>query len=102
MLCMCLLALLFTVLYLISICFFYLYMLHHLFFTFIFFIFFYFSIYKAGGIQALFTGSIARVSWLLPFTTIYLGVYEMSKRRLLAYKKKRVLILRNKIDKKEL
>eukprot|EP00596_Hydrurales_sp_CCMP1899_P008632 CAMPEP_0119034416 /NCGR_PEP_ID=MMETSP1177-20130426/1401_1 /TAXON_ID=2985 /ORGANISM="Ochromonas sp, Strain CCMP1899" /LENGTH=366 /DNA_ID=CAMNT_0006991829 /DNA_START=133 /DNA_END=1233 /DNA_ORIENTATION=+ len=45
------------------------------------------SIYKAGGIQALFVGSAARVSWLLPFTTIYLGVYEVSKRKLLTYKK---------------
>jgi len=28
-----------------------------------------------------------RVAWLLPFTTIYLGVYEVCKRRLLTYKK---------------
>ena len=48
-----------------------------------------YSIYKAGGVKALFVGSAARVSWLLPFTTIYLGVYEVSKRRLLAYKKAR-------------
>jgi hypothetical protein len=32
-------------------------------------------------------GSAARVAWLLPFTTIYLGVYEICKRRLLASKK---------------
>ena len=31
-------------------------------------------------------GSAARVAWLLPFTTIYLGVYEICKRRLLAIK----------------
>jgi hypothetical protein len=39
---------------------------------------------------------VARVSWLLPFTTIYLGVYEVSKRRLLAYKKKRNLAAKAK------
>ena len=33
------------------------------------------------GINALFVGSAARVAWLLPFTTIYLGVYEICKRR---------------------
>lgn len=44
------------------------------------------SIYRTQGMSGLFAGSIARVSWLLPFTTIYLGVYEMSKRRLLALK----------------
>jgi hypothetical protein len=32
---------------------------------------------------ALFVGSLARVAWLLPFTTLYLGVYEASKRLLL-------------------
>jgi Mitochondrial carrier protein len=53
------------------------------------------SIYKAGGVKALFVGSAARVSWLLPFTTIYLGVYEVSKRRLLAYKKKRAASKKN-------
>lgn len=45
------------------------------------------SIYQEGGINALFVGSAARVSWLLPFTTIYLGIYEVCKRNLLAYKK---------------
>jgi Mitochondrial carrier protein len=44
-------------------------------------------IYKTQGISGLFAGSIARVSWLLPFTTIYLGVYEVSKRKLLRLKK---------------
>ena len=44
------------------------------------------SIYKAGGVKALFVGSSARVAWLLPFTTIYLGIYEMAKRRVLAIK----------------
>mmetsp|Transcript_793 Transcript_793/g.1029 ORF Transcript_793/g.1029 Transcript_793/m.1029 type:complete len:192 (+) Transcript_793:218-793(+) len=41
------------------------------------------SIYGSGGMPALFVGSLARVTWLLPFTTIYLGVYEASKRLLL-------------------
>jgi solute carrier family 25 S-adenosylmethionine transporter 26 len=45
------------------------------------------SIYASGGIQALFVSSGARVAWLLPFTTIYLGVYELSKRKLLDFKK---------------
>jgi solute carrier family 25 S-adenosylmethionine transporter 26 len=49
------------------------------------------SIYAAGGVDALFVGSVARVAWLLPFTTIYLGVYEMSKRRLLASKKEKAI-----------
>lgn len=42
------------------------------------------SIYADGGVKALFVGSFARVTWLLPFTTIYLGMYEYSKRFLLA------------------
>ena len=46
------------------------------------------SIYKQGGIEALFVGSSARVAWLLPFTTIYLGVYEISKRKILEIKYK--------------
>ena len=44
------------------------------------------SIYQEGGLSALFVGSYARVAWLLPFTTIYLGIYEMIKRHLLARK----------------
>jgi len=46
------------------------------------------SIYKAGGINGLFVGSAARVAWLLPFTTIYLGIYEACKRQILAKKTK--------------
>ena len=45
------------------------------------------AIYKAGGYDGLFIGSTARVAWLLPFTTIYLGIYEFSKRHLLELKK---------------
>lgn len=41
-----------------------------------------FSIYNAGGTKALFVGAFARVCWLLPFTTIYLGVYESAKKRI--------------------
>lgn len=45
------------------------------------------SIYNTAGINGLFVGSAARVAWLLPFTTIYLGVYEVAKRKLLQLKK---------------
>jgi hypothetical protein len=44
------------------------------------------SVYRSGGMGALFVGSTARIAWLVPFTTIYLGIYEASKRRMLAYK----------------
>lgn len=47
------------------------------------------SIYQNGGVEALFTGSAARVAWLLPFTTIYLGVYEVAKRKILDLKQKK-------------
>lgn len=47
------------------------------------------SIYQSGGVEALFTGSAARVAWLLPFTTIYLGVYEVAKRKILEMKQKK-------------
>ena len=46
------------------------------------------SIYSEGGVPSLFVGSVARVAWLLPFTTIYLGFYELLKKALLANKKK--------------
>lgn len=46
------------------------------------------STYKSGGVDALFVGCTARVAWLLPFTTIYLGVYEVAKKALLARKLK--------------
>jgi len=45
------------------------------------------SLYVSGGLGALFVGSTARITWLVPFTTIYLGVYEASKRKLLELKK---------------
>mmetsp|Transcript_106896 Transcript_106896/g.300563 ORF Transcript_106896/g.300563 Transcript_106896/m.300563 type:complete len:342 (+) Transcript_106896:1-1026(+) len=38
------------------------------------------SIYQRSGLDGLFVGSTARVTWLVPFTIIYLGVYEASKR----------------------
>jgi solute carrier family 25 (mitochondrial S-adenosylmethionine transporter), member 26 len=47
------------------------------------------SVYSEGGIKALFVGSTARVAWLLPFTTIYLGIYELSKRTIIAAKTKK-------------
>jgi hypothetical protein len=37
---------------------------------------------KSGGMAALFSGSVARVAWLMPFTAIYLPVYEIIKRRM--------------------
>lgn len=39
------------------------------------------SIYKQGGIEALFVGSFARVAWLLPFTTIYLEFTKSLRER---------------------
>lgn len=44
------------------------------------------QLYSQGGLNGLFVGSAARVAWLLPFTTIYLGVYERIKRTLKARK----------------
>ena len=38
------------------------------------------SLYETQGVGGLFAGMTARVTWLLPFTVIYLGVYESSKR----------------------
>ncbi|KAJ8602127.1 hypothetical protein CTAYLR_001637 [Chrysophaeum taylorii] len=35
---------------------------------------------RDSGPQALLAGSAARVAWLMPFTTIYFGVYELTKR----------------------
>jgi len=37
---------------------------------------------KTGGVQAVFAGSAARVAWLMPFTAIYLPLYELIKRRM--------------------
>lgn len=37
---------------------------------------------KTNGIGGLFAGSAARVAWLMPFTAIYLPVYEIVKRRI--------------------
>jgi hypothetical protein len=42
-------------------------------------------------VKGLFVGSLARVTWLLPFTTIYLGVYEWSKKKLIVFKKEQVI-----------
>jgi solute carrier family 25 S-adenosylmethionine transporter 26 len=46
------------------------------------------QLYSQGGLSGLFVGSAARVAWLLPFTTIYLGVYEKIKRSLKAKKER--------------
>lgn len=37
---------------------------------------------KTNGVPSLFAGSAARVAWLLPFTAIYLPVYEIVKRKI--------------------
>lgn len=37
---------------------------------------------QQGGVGSLFQGGAARVAWLMPFTAIYLPVYEILKRRL--------------------
>jgi hypothetical protein len=37
---------------------------------------------NTGGMPALFAGSAARVAWLMPFTIIYLPVYEILKRKM--------------------
>ena len=37
---------------------------------------------RDNGIGSMFAGSAARVAWLMPFTAIYLPVYEIIKRRL--------------------
>lgn len=44
------------------------------------------NILTSEGTAGLFAGSLARVAWLLPFTTIYLGVYELAKRQILTLK----------------
>lgn len=46
------------------------------------------SIYQADGLGPLFAGASARVTWLIPFTTIYLGIYELTKRGMLSAKNK--------------
>lgn len=37
---------------------------------------------KNNGVSSLFSGSAARVAWLMPFTAIYLPVYEIIKRKM--------------------
>lgn len=37
---------------------------------------------KTEGVQGLFKGSTARVVWLIPFTAVYFGVHEATKRSL--------------------
>lgn len=41
------------------------------------------SICREGGAAGLFVGCQARLLWLLPFSVIYLGVYEAMKRKFL-------------------
>jgi Mitochondrial carrier protein len=45
------------------------------------------SVYSAGGVQGLFVGAAARFAWLLPFTMIYLPVYEIAKRNIVRLRK---------------
>ena len=42
------------------------------------------SLYQTQGVGGIFSGMTARVTWLLPFTVIYLGVYESSKRYMIS------------------
>lgn len=42
-----------------------------------------FDILKKEGVSGLFRGASARVIWLIPFTAIYFGVHEKTKRTLL-------------------
>lgn len=42
----------------------------------------------AGGLDGLFAGGGARVAWLLPFTTLYLGAYEYLRKSFLEKKMK--------------
>jgi len=37
---------------------------------------------KNGGTSSLFNGSIARVAWLMPFTAMYLPIYDTLKRKM--------------------
>lgn len=41
---------------------------------------------RTEGLQGLFKGSTARVVWLIPFTAVYFGVHEATKRALRARK----------------
>lgn len=41
---------------------------------------------QTGGVSSLFNGGAARVAWLMPFTAIYLPIYDIFKRRLEARK----------------
>mmetsp|Transcript_8323 Transcript_8323/g.17902 ORF Transcript_8323/g.17902 Transcript_8323/m.17902 type:complete len:85 (+) Transcript_8323:1-255(+) len=38
---------------------------------------------REDGFKALFRGSSARTLWLVPFTVVFFGVHELSKRKLL-------------------
>jgi len=42
---------------------------------------------KESGVGSLFNGSLARVAWLMPFTAIYLPVYELLKDRMQLFPK---------------
>jgi len=43
---------------------------------------------QEGGASSLFQGGVARVAWLMPFTAVYLPVYDLFKRRIELYKTK--------------
>lgn len=42
-----------------------------------------YNIVESNGVWSLFDGGVARVAWLMPFTAIYLPLYESIKRRML-------------------
>lgn len=54
---------------------------------------------KKEGVQGLFKGSAARVIWLIPFTALYFGVHESTKRVLL---KRKTAIALSEEDRKQL
>uniref|UniRef100_A0A7S3K3J8 Mitochondrial carrier protein n=1 Tax=Aureoumbra lagunensis TaxID=44058 RepID=A0A7S3K3J8_9STRA len=47
---------------------------------------------KDGGPRAFFTGAGARVAWLMPFTTIYFGCIELTKRSLASFRAESELV----------
>lgn len=54
------------------------------------------KVFKAEGMRGLFKGSTARVIWLVPFTAVFFGVHEASKRALLDRKMQNTTALKSK------
>ncbi|KAK4528189.1 hypothetical protein GAYE_SCF53G6124 [Galdieria yellowstonensis] len=49
------------------------------------------SIIRRDGLPGLFCGSLTRVFWLIPFTAVFFGVHEASKRAIIRWKHHRLL-----------